>query len=131
MSRRTERVAEAIRRLASEVLQTELRDPRMKELVTVTKVEVTSDLRLAKIFYTVLGDEKQKKRVFEGLKSAKNFVKKYIGDKLELRYTPDVMFVVDKKLEYVTRINEVLEKIHEEENDERPKKDSSDTKEIK
>jgi len=122
MSRRTERVQEAVRRVVSEVLQRELRDPRIAGVITITKVEVTSDLRLAKIFYSVLGDEKKKRLVSKGLKSATNFVKKHVGNEMNLRYTPDIMFKVDKKLEYSARIDEVLHKIHREEGDEKNKR---------
>lgn len=122
MTRRTERVQEAVRRIVSEVLQRELRDPRIAGFITITKVEVTSDLRLAKIFYSTLGDEKKKKLVAQGLKSAKNFVKKHVGNELKLRYTPDIMFKVDKKLEYSARIDEILGKIHKKEDDEKNKR---------
>ena len=126
MSRRTERVQEAVRRVVSEVLQRELRDPRIAGFITITKVEVTSDLRLAKIFYSVLGDEKKKKLISKGLKSAKNFVKKHVGNELNLRYTPDIMFKVDKKLEYSARIDKVLYKIRKEEKDEKNKRSNKE-----
>ena len=126
MTRRTERVQEAIRRIVSEVLQRQLRDPRIAGFITITKVEVTSDLRLAKIFYSVLGDEKKKKLISKGLKSAKNFVKKHVGNELNLRYTPDIMFKVDKKLEYSARIDKVLYKIRKEEKDEKNKRSNKE-----
>ncbi|UCD55556.1 MAG: 30S ribosome-binding factor RbfA [Candidatus Omnitrophota bacterium] len=114
MTRRTDRLAEAIRRLTSEIVQRHLKDPRIKGFITVTKVEVTGDLRLARIYYSVLGDEKKKKLVTEGLKSAKNFIRKYIGDELKLRYAPDILLVIDKSFEYKERIDKVLKKIHKE-----------------
>ena len=128
MSRRTERVAEAIRRLVSEILHQELRDPRIAGFITVTKVEITPDLRFAKVFYSVMGDDKKKKLVSKGLKSARSFVKKHVGDALQLRYTPDISFRVDPKLEYSARIDEVLLKIHGEEKNERDTKDKRDNK---
>ena len=73
MGMRPERMAEAIKRLVSELLQRGIKDPRVKR-VTVTKVEVTPDLRLAKIFYSVMGDAKEKKAVEAGLKSAKSYI---------------------------------------------------------
>jgi len=128
MTRRTERVAEAIRRLASEILHQELRDPRIAGFITVTKVEITPDLRFAKVFYSVMGDSKKKKLISEGLKSARSFVKKHIGDALNLRYTPDISFRVDPKLEYRARIDEVLSKIHGEEKNERDTKNKRSNK---
>ncbi len=114
MTRRTHRVAEAIRRVTSEIVQRHLKDPRIKGFITVTKVEVTQDLRLARIYYSVLGDEKKKKLIAEGLKSAKNFIRRRIGDELKLRYAPDISLVIDKSLEYKERIDKVLKKIHKE-----------------
>jgi len=114
MSRRTYRVAEAIRRVTSEIVQRHLNDPRIKGFITVTKVEVTEDLRLARIYYSVLGDEKKKKLVAKGLKSAKNFIRKYIGNELKLRYAPDISLIIDKSFEYKERIDEVLKRIHKE-----------------
>ena len=114
MTRRTYRVAEAIRRVTSEIVQRHLNDPRIKGFITVTKVEVTQDLRLARIYYSVLGDEKKKKLVTKGLKSAKNFIRKYIGDELKLRYAPDISLVIDKSFEYKERIDKVLKRIHKE-----------------
>jgi len=115
MTRRSDRVAEAIRRLISETVHSKLRDPRIKGVVTITRVEITPDLRFAKIYYSVLGDEKKKSLVARGLDSAKNYIRKYIGDSLELRYTPDILFKFDKKVERSAKIDEILEKIHKEE----------------
>ena len=114
MSRRTYRVAEAIRRVTSEIVQRHLNDPRIKGFITVTKVEVTEDLRLARIYYSVLGDEKKKKLVTEGLKSAKNFIRRCIGNELKLRYAPDISLVIDKSFEYKERIDKVLKRIYKE-----------------
>ncbi|MEE9499913.1 MAG: 30S ribosome-binding factor RbfA [Candidatus Omnitrophota bacterium] len=114
MTRRTHRVAEAIRRVTSEIVQRHLKDPRIKGFITVTKVEVTQDLRLARIYYSVLGDEKKKKLITEGLRSAKNFIRRRVGDELKLRYAPDISLVIDKSLEYKERIDKVLKKIHKE-----------------
>lgn len=117
MSTRPARVAEAIRRLVSEIIHNELKDPRVTGLITITKVEVTPDLRLAKIYYSVLGDDKKKKLVTQGLKSAKNFIRKRIGDELKLRYAPDISLLIDERFEYKERIDKILDKIHREEKD--------------
>lgn len=114
MTRRTHRVAEAIRRVTSEIVQRHLKDPRIKGFITVTKVEVTQDLRLARIYYSVLGDEKKKKLITEGLRSAKNFIRRRVGDELKLRYAPDISLVIDKSFEYKERIDKVLKRIHKE-----------------
>lgn len=117
MTRRTERVAEAIRRLASEIVHNELRDPRIKGFVTIIKAEVTADLRLAKIYYSVLGDDKKKKLVSDGLKSAKNFMRGHIADELKLRYAIDISFRIDESAERRERIDNILKEIKERENE--------------
>ena len=122
MTRRTERVAEAIRRLASEILQRDLRDPRIRGFITVTKVEVTGDLRLAKIYYSVLGDEKKKKSVIGGLKSARSFIRKTIGNELKLRYAPDILLLIDKSFECGERVDNILKKIQHRREDAKDRK---------
>lgn len=117
MSRRTERIAELIRRLVSETIQNKLRDPRIKGFITITRVEVTPDLRLAKVYYSVLGDENKKKKVAYGLKSAKSFMRGFIADELKLRYAPDIMFSFDSTLEHKERVSKILDQLHREAED--------------
>jgi len=113
-TRRKDRVAEAIKRLISEIVQRELKDPRLSGFITITKVEVTADLRLAKIFYSVLGDEKTKKQIKGGLESARSYMRGRIADELKLRYAPEILLCVDKTFEYRDRIDEILGNIKKE-----------------
>ena len=110
------RVANAIRKEVSSIIHEELKDPRVG-FTTVTKVEITPDLRCAKIYYSVLGDEKVRKATGIALKNAKGFIRGLIGDRLKLRLTPELIFRMDKTLEYQDRIDEVLNKIRKEEGD--------------
>ncbi|OGW53699.1 MAG: ribosome-binding factor A, partial [Nitrospirae bacterium RBG_13_43_8] len=114
MSTRVDRVAEGIRRLTCEIIQSGLKDPRLKGIITVTKVKLTADLRFARIYYSVLGDDKNKKLVGRGLKSATPYIRKRIADRLKLRYAPSILFKVDEYLEYAGRIDEILDKLHRE-----------------
>ena len=84
-------------------------------------MEVTPDLRYAKIYYSVLGDEKEKKSTQIALKNATGFMKGLIGDRLKLRFTPELAFVVDKTIEYHDKINKLLEKINREKDDKEDK----------
>ncbi len=113
MGIRPERVANAIRREISNIIHDELKDPRMG-FTTITKVEITPDLRYAKIYYSVLGNEKEKKSTKIALKNATGFMKGLIGDRLKLRCTPELAFVVDKTIEYHDKINRILEGINKE-----------------
>lgn len=110
---RPQRVANAIRKEISNMLYEDLKDPRIG-FTTITKVEVTPDLRNAKVYYTVLGDQKKKKSTEVALNSAKGFIKSLIGDRLKLRFTPEIVFVADKSIEYQDKINRLLEKIRKE-----------------
>ena len=125
MTRRSERVAEAIRRLAAEIIHSQLQDPRIRGLVTVTKVEITPDLRLAKIYYTAMCEDKKKKLLACGLKSAKNYIRRRIADELKLRYAPDVLLKIDENVEYSKRIDNILDKLKKEAPDESNRKNSA------
>lgn len=124
MTKRTERVAEAIRRLASEIIRDGLRDPRLVGFITVTEVRVTPDLRLAKIYYSVLGDEKNKVLVKKGLQSAKSYMRKEFSHQLNLRYAPQVSFVPDEKAEHRAHIDAILNDINREDEDDSSTRDS-------
>ena len=114
MTRRTDRIAEAIRRIACEIIPHDINDPRVKGFITITRAEVTPDLKLAKIYYSVLGDDKKKKLIAQGLRSAKSFVRMRIADELKLRCATDVMFKIDETAASKERIDEILNKLREE-----------------
>jgi len=107
------RVANAIRREISNIIQEDLKDPRIG-FTTITKVEVTPDLRNAKVYYTVFGEGKKRKSTEIALKNATGFIKGLIGDRLRLKFTPEIIFKVDKSHEYREKIDKILERIHKE-----------------
>ncbi len=92
--KRSEKVAEAVHELISELLIKGLKDPRIG-FVTVTGVKVTDDLHLATVFFSVVGSEDEKKETEKGLNSAKGFIRKELGRNLRLRYIPDIIFKYD------------------------------------
>ena len=110
---RLARVAEAIREVASETILFELNDPRIKD-VTVTRAEVSADLQHAKVFVSIMGSEKEQHVCLSALKHARGYLQKKVGDRLQLRFTPQVQLVVDKGVKHsieITRlINEALGK---------------------
>ncbi len=107
---RQDRVKEAIRREASTILHDELKDPRLG-FVTITRVEMTPDLRCARIFFSVLGKEEDYKKTQEALDSALGFIRSKIAQRINLRLAPDISFQADRSSEYSVRIQEVLEEI--------------------
>jgi len=95
--RRARRVADLIKVELSELIQFVLRDPRIG-FVTITRVEMTSDLRSARVYFTVLGGEEERARSTEGLSRAVGFLRREIGHRLNLRYCPTLSFFYDTSL---------------------------------
>ena len=108
---RRDRVTEAIRKEVSLIIHEELKDPRLG-FVTITKVELTPDLRLAKIFYSVLGKEEEHKKTKEALDSALGFIRRLIAQRINLRFAPEIVFKEDRSGEYSVRIEEVLNELN-------------------
>lgn len=111
--KRSDKVAETIHTTISTILSRGLNDPRIG-FVTITGVEVTDDLHLARIFFTVIGDEAAKKNTEAGLNSAARFIRHELGKVLKMRYTPDVLFKYDHSQEYGERIDALLREVSED-----------------
>lgn len=116
---RCERVAEEIRKEVSNIIHHELKDPRLG-FITITQVELTRDLRYAKIFFSVLGKEEERKKSREALESALGFIRKLVAERINLRFAPEIIFREDRSSEYSVRIEEILQEIKKVEV---PKKD--------
>lgn len=109
------RVAQEIRREATDILRNQVRDPRV-DGVTITDVEVTGDLQHAKIFYSTLqDDEETKNETQEGLDKASGIVRSEIGNRIKLYKTPEIRFVRDESLEYGNRIDQILNELNDKE----------------
>lgn len=104
---RIEKLQELIKQEMSKMLLKELKDPRIG-FVTVTDVEMTGDLREAKIYVSVMGGEEQVKNSLEGLNSALGFVRREIGQRIRLRFTPEISFALDTSLDYGDHIQKLL-----------------------
>jgi ribosome-binding factor A len=107
MSRRTDRVGEAIQALVADLLVREIKDPRIG-LVTITAARVSPDLRHARVYFSCLGDEEQRTRSLRGLRSAAGFIRSQIARQLNLRTAPDVVFEFDPSLEQAERLSRLL-----------------------
>ncbi len=118
MYKRSEKVAEAIHEMVSELLVKGLKDPRIG-FVTITGVKATDDLRNATIYFSVIGSDEEKKATEAGLNSARGYIRKEIGRNLRMRYIPDIAFRYDESIEYGSRIESLLKdiEIKEEGND--------------
>ncbi len=109
-SRRTEKAAEAIREVVSMAILTELQDPRVRD-VTVTWVEVSADLRYAKVHVSVMGDEARQKLCLRGLQSAAGFLQAKIAQGIEIRYTPKLSFLLDQGVKRSIAVARILQQV--------------------
>jgi ribosome-binding factor A len=112
-SRRQLKAAEAIREVVAMSILTDIRDPRVKD-VTVLGVEVTADMREAKVSVSVMGDETQQNLSLRGLQNSAGFLQAKIADRIETRYIPKLRFVLDQGVKNVLAVGEILERIREE-----------------
>jgi ribosome-binding factor A len=111
---RVEKVQEFIKQEISSIILTELKDPRIG-FVTVTSVEVSGDLHLAKIYVSLMGSDEEKTATWQGLQRALGYMRSEIGKRIRLRVTPELSLHLDTSLDYSTRIQELLFKIKQEE----------------
>ena len=109
---RAERIAQALKKEVSSIIHDKLKDPRIG-FVTVSRVELTQDFQYAKIFFSVLGTEKEQLDSKEALESAVGFIKRQIGRRIKLRLVPEIRFIQDKSGEYSIHIQQELDKIKE------------------
>jgi ribosome-binding factor A len=109
--KRSERLGELLLAEISELLRREIKDPRVG-FVTLTRVELSDDLRHAKVFASMLGSEQEKARTLQGLSSATGYIRRHLGRALHLRYTPELRFLADTSLEHGAKIAHLLRQLH-------------------
>jgi len=115
--RRIDRIEEQLRIELSEIIEREIQDPRIG-LTTVTGVKVSPDLRHGHVFVTVLGDDAQRKKALEGLRSAASFVRRSLSKRLaHMRRIPELSFEYDEGLEREMRVEALLDQIKEEQSE--------------
>jgi len=113
MGVRTDRVRKQLMKELSVILQEELKDPRIG-FVTITRIDLTGDLRYAKIYFSVLGDESKKEASLEGIGSAAGYIRRLIGERLKLKYVPELSFRLDKSAEYSIELEKTFERLRDE-----------------
>jgi len=109
-SRRAQKVAEAVREVVSMAILAELNDPRIQD-VTVTYVEVSGDLRHAKVHVSVMGDESKQQLSLRGLKSAAGFLQSRCASRIDTRFTPRIQFVLDQGVKKSIAISQILDQV--------------------
>jgi ribosome-binding factor A len=111
--KRSEKVADLIQKEISQMLVKSIKDPRIG-FVTITKVSVSEDCRFAKVYFSVVGTLAERERSMKGLDSAKGFVRKELGRRIRLRYTPEILFQFDPSIEYAIHMGELIQSIQQE-----------------
>ena len=109
-SRRVLKAAQAIREVVSTAIITDLRDPRI-ENVTVTRVEVSGDMRHARIHVSVMGEQTNTRNVLKGLNNAAGFLQRKVANRIATRYTPKLQFVLDEGLKHSLEVTKILEEV--------------------
>ena len=110
---RIEKINRQIKKEVGSIIQWDLGDPRL-QFVTITAVDVSKDLHHAKVSFSVLGDASQRQAAQMGLDRAKGMIRRLLGERIDIRYTPALFFVYDKTVEMSARIERTLKEIHHE-----------------
>ncbi|CAM3358911.1 30S ribosome-binding factor RbfA [Marinicrinis lubricantis] len=113
---RVGRVGEQIKKELSVLIQTEIKDPRVG-FITVTGVDVTNDLSLARVYLSIMGDDEQKANTLKALEKAKGFLRSEVGKRIRLRHVPEIEFRFDTSIEYGSRIEKLLHQIQDKDTD--------------
>ena len=114
MSQRSNQVGEELRKIISKIFLEDLADPKIG-FVTITRVEATEDLKHAKVFYSVLGDEKQKKLTAEAIADHARYIKRLAVERINMKFAMDFRFELDQSIEASFKLGEIFKKIHEKE----------------
>jgi ribosome-binding factor A len=111
VTHRKKQIEHLMRAELSVLLRRQVKDPRLKGLVTVTEVQTSPDLRQARIFISIMGDEKEKEEVFQGLNSASSFLRHELAKRVSLRRIPELSFEKDDSIERGIRLSQLIEQV--------------------
>lgn len=108
MNRRIRRINELLRQEMSRLIQVDLRDPRLRCVISITRVDTSPDLKAAKVYFSVLTSPEKKGEVLQGLTAASGYLRREMGDVLPLRYIPSLIFMPDDSLELSEAISRAM-----------------------
>ena len=114
---RTDRIEEEIKKVVGSLIDNGIKDPRVNGLISVTKVDVSKDMKYCKIYVSMIGT-KDVEEAMEGLNSAKGVVRKEIGDRIRTFNTPEVKFIYDDSMEYGQHIDKIISSLNIQHDDE-------------
>lgn len=104
-------ISAEFKRVLSDIIRNDIKDPRVSEMASVTHVEISKDLKYAKAYISVFDTDKLKKSTIETLTHAEHFIKNEIGERLRIRRLPEITFLLDTSIEYSSKISEMLKKV--------------------
>lgn len=107
---RTDRIAGEMQKEIADIIRNNIKDPRLPGLVSVTAVRVTKDLRYAKVYVSVFGNDSEKQEAIKALKHAAGYVRHEVGQRIQLRYTPEITFMLDDSIEHGMHISRLINK---------------------
>ena len=116
MGIRSDRVEGQLRKEISKILQEDIKDPRIG-FVTITRIDLTKNLRYARIYFSILGDDDAKEESLAGIKSSIGYIRKLIAERMNLRYVPELYFKLDNSIEYSINLEKTFERIKHEHKD--------------
>lgn len=108
---RHKRISEEIKKIVSQLIMYDIKDPRIPAMTSVTHVDTTNDLRFTTIYISILDSSADRQKALEGLNSAKGFIRKAIGAELKLHYTPEPLFKVDESIENSMYMNKLISSV--------------------
>lgn len=131
------RINGEVQKELSKIISQEIKDPRINPMTTVIAVEVAPDLKHAKVYISVLGDEESKKSTYEGLRSAASYIRSLLAKSINLRNTPELNFIMDQSIEYGVNMSKMIADVNKdmkdkeletttEENESKDNEDSED-----
>ena len=106
------RINAEVQRELSNIIRSEIKDPRIHPMTTVVAVDVTPDLKFCKVYISVLGDEESKTATLEGLKSARGHIRKLLAKTINLRNTPEISFIMDQSIEYGVNMSKLIDDVN-------------------
>lgn len=119
------RINQEVQKELSSLILLEVKDPRIAPMTSVSDVEVAPDLKSAKVYISVLGDEEVKKETLKGLKSAAPFLRSCLAKSMNMRNTPELRFVLDESFEYGMHMNELISSLHISDGDDRDEEEGN------
>ncbi len=122
MTRRTDRLNSLLKEVISDVIHNKVKNPHIKKLATVTRVSITKDLRHAKVYISIIGDDKEREETLNALQSASGFISTNASKQVVMRFFPELKFILDDSAEQHARIEELLKEVQSE----REKRQSDD-----